>query len=478
MKFNFSSLVGFAGISLLAFSCSAPRYASAQQPDEGGYYTPAPQPPAAAPQDDYAYDGQSVEDQQDVDFNAFYDALAPYGTWENDNEYGQVWVNNDPGFVPYYSNGNWAYTNDGWAWVSNYNWGWAPFHYGRWAYRGHWMWVPGYDWAPAWVSWRTGGDYYGWAPLGPGISIGVNIGYGGYMAPERWIFCQRGYIASPHFSNYCVDRSRNITIINNTTVINRVNVYRGSRFVAGPERRDVERYSGNRINPMRIRSASRPGAATINRGDLQVYRPNIRQNGFNRQQAQPQRNFPQAGNGNPRYQQPGSRQQQFPQARPPQQAPVQTSPNTMPNRPSRPVRSRDRQQGAFNNDRPAEHSDAAINNQPVMQQRQPVFNRPQRQVMPQSQQPQYGTPAQPRMPERRPEYRQQYPSAPAQVQPQVNRQPQQRSFDRQPQFNRPQPGSAQPQQRSFDRQPQFNRPQPGNAQPRVNNNRERSVRRV
>jgi len=458
MKLNFNSLVGLAAISLLAFSCSAPRYASAQQPDEGGYYTPAPPPPATTQQDDYAYDGQSVEDQQDVDFNAFYDALSPYGTWESDNEYGQVWVNNDPTFVPYYSNGNWAYTNDGWAWVSNYNWGWAPFHYGRWAFRGHWMWVPGYDWAPAWVNWRTGGDYYGWAPLGPGISIGVNMGYGGYMAPERWVFCQRGYIASPHFSNYCVDRSRNVTIINNTTVINRVNVYRGNRFVAGPERSDVERYSGSRINPMRIRNANRPGATTINRGDLQVYRPNVRQQ-VNRQQAQPQRNFPQTGNGRPRNQQPGTnrpQQQQQPQTGPAQQAPVQTRPATTPNQPRRPVRNRDRQQGAYNNDRPVDHSDVAVNNQPSIPQRpqqQPMEQvRPQRQVIQQGQQPQYGNPAQPRSVERRPIYRQPAQTTP-QAQQQVNRQPQQRSFSR---------------------------PQAANAQPRVNNNnnnRERSARR-
>lgn len=464
MKFNISSLVGLAGISLLAFSCSAPRYASVQQPDDGGYYTPAPPPQAAPQQDDYAYDGQSVEDQQDVDFNAFYDALSPYGNWENDNEYGQVWVNNDPAFVPYYSNGNWAYTNDGWAWVSNYNWGWAPFHYGRWAYRGHWMWVPGYDWAPAWVSWRTGGDYYGWAPLGPGISVGVNIGYGGYMAPERWIFCQRGYIASPHFSNYCVDRSRNVTIINNTTVINRVNVYRGNRFVAGPERRDVERYSGSRINPVRIRNASRPGATTVNRGDLQVYRPNVRQNGVNRQQAQPQRNFPQAGN-RPGNRQPGNNRfpQQQPQARPPQQAPVQTRPAPAPNQPRRPVRNNDRQQGVYNNDRPVERStDVTFNNQqgtPQQPQQQPAGQiRPERQVFQPSQQPQYSRSVQPRSFDRQPQYRQ-----PAQTTPvQVYRQPQQ-------------------QQRSFDRQPQFNRPQPNNAQPRVNstnnNNKEGNVRR-
>src|SRR5437016_1556576 len=98
MKAKLNTIVSLAALSLLAVSCSAPRYADAQT--NGGYYTPQPPPAAQQPQDDdYAYDqGSNVEDQQDVDFNTFYDALSPYGTWENDGEYGQVWVSNEPAF--------------------------------------------------------------------------------------------------------------------------------------------------------------------------------------------------------------------------------------------------------------------------------------------------------------------------------------------------------------------------------------------
>ena len=51
------------------------------------------------------------------------------------------------------------------------------FHYGRWFYDPYygWLWVPGYDWSPAWVTWRGGGDYYGWAPIRPGISISIGL---------------------------------------------------------------------------------------------------------------------------------------------------------------------------------------------------------------------------------------------------------------------------------------------------------------
>jgi hypothetical protein len=61
------------------------------------------------------------------------------------------------------------YTDVGWTWVSYEDFGWAAYHYGRWIRLEDygWCWVPGYEWGPAWVSWRTGGDYIGWAPLPP-----------------------------------------------------------------------------------------------------------------------------------------------------------------------------------------------------------------------------------------------------------------------------------------------------------------------
>ena len=49
------------------------------------------------------------------------------------------------------------------------NWGWVVYHYGRWAFEPGigWFWVPGEEWAPAWVNWRYGDEYVGWAPLPP-----------------------------------------------------------------------------------------------------------------------------------------------------------------------------------------------------------------------------------------------------------------------------------------------------------------------
>src|SRR5674476_1563111 len=70
-----------------------------------------------------------------VSFQLFYDQLSPYGQWVNHSNYGYVWIP-DVGsdFVPYSTDGHWVSTNYGWTWASDYDWGWAPFHYGRWDY--------------------------------------------------------------------------------------------------------------------------------------------------------------------------------------------------------------------------------------------------------------------------------------------------------------------------------------------------------
>ena len=84
-------------------------------------------------------------------------------------------------FSPYATGGDWLQTEYGWTWISDWDWGWAPFHYGRWlavAERG-WCWMPGTLWGPAWVSWRAGGGYVGWAPLAPRrMSVGSPLGPG------------------------------------------------------------------------------------------------------------------------------------------------------------------------------------------------------------------------------------------------------------------------------------------------------------
>jgi len=50
----------------------------------------------------------------------------------------------DADWAPY-RNGHWAWIDPwGWTWVDDAPWGFAPFHYGRWAYvSNRWGWIPG-----------------------------------------------------------------------------------------------------------------------------------------------------------------------------------------------------------------------------------------------------------------------------------------------------------------------------------------------
>jgi hypothetical protein len=217
--------------------------------------------------------------QVSVSLQLFYDELSPYGSWVEYQDYGYVWVPDvDREFSPYGTDGHWVFTDAGWMWVSDYSWGWAPFHYGRWAYDDSygWLWVPNNEWGPAWVTWRRSEGYYGWAPMGPSISIEVSFGGGNRVPNERWIFVSDRYISSPDINRYYVDRSTNVTIINNSTVIN--NTYidnsRHTTYVAGPGRDDVQKVTGTAIRPVAIRENDRPGQ-TLSNDQLQIYRPRV-----------------------------------------------------------------------------------------------------------------------------------------------------------------------------------------------------------
>ncbi|WP_156345043.1 DUF6600 domain-containing protein [Verrucomicrobium spinosum] len=106
---------------------------------------------------------RAVQAQETVSFELFYESLDPYGEWIGVDDYGYCWrpyaAVDDPMWRPY-SDGSWAHTDGGWTWVSNEDFGWATYHYGRWArvIGVGWVWVPGYEWAPAWVSWRDTPD--------------------------------------------------------------------------------------------------------------------------------------------------------------------------------------------------------------------------------------------------------------------------------------------------------------------------------
>ncbi|UZD24473.1 hypothetical protein PBT90_13855 [Algoriphagus halophytocola] len=210
-----------------------------------------------------------------VSFQVFYDELMPYGDWVKDARYGYVWlpaVYQD--FHPYGTNGHWVMTSYGNTWVSEYDWGWATFHYGRWYYDEHfqsWAWIPGYEWGPAWVDWRTGGGYYGWAPMGPGFSVSVRVNIPAF----HWIFVPQRRFVYRNVYSYCVPRARRVNIYNSTTIINNTVVYNNNHYYAGPSRRDVERVTRRSYPELRVQNSRSPGRVAVSRNTVNVYRPDL-----------------------------------------------------------------------------------------------------------------------------------------------------------------------------------------------------------
>ncbi|RYY20824.1 MAG: hypothetical protein EOP41_08745, partial [Sphingobacteriaceae bacterium] len=227
-----------------------------------------------------------------VSIQTFYDELEPYGQWIDDPELGYVWAPDaGPDFKPYATNGHWAATEYGNTWVSDYDWGWAAFHYGRWRFASDygWEWIPGIEWAPAWVNWRTGEDYYGWAPLGPGVNIDVAFGAGYYEPDNYWVFAPRRSIYEPNIYRYCLPAGRNYSIIRNTTIINNVYNNNNRRYVFGPRPDDVRRYTNAPINIYNINDSRRPGGARIRNNTINIYRPQVAFNNNDGNRPEPNR---------------------------------------------------------------------------------------------------------------------------------------------------------------------------------------------
>jgi hypothetical protein len=169
-----------------------------------------------------------------------YEDLDANGTWTSEPEYGYVWT---PRVVAVdwspYRYGRWVWVSPwGWTWIDDAPWGYAPFHYGRWAHvRDRWCWVPGPRlvrpvYAPALVGWVGT----------PGVSVSITVGGGGGVA---WfpLGPREVYVPARRFSPRYVERV-NVT---NTVIVNKTyitNVYE------------------NRVTNVTYRNRAVPGAVT------------------------------------------------------------------------------------------------------------------------------------------------------------------------------------------------------------------------
>lgn len=217
-----------------------------------------------------------------VTFQSFYDDLSPYGNWMDYPGYGQVWHPRlEDDFRPYASNGNWVYSNEGWAWESNYNWGWAPFHYGRWLYDDMygWIWLPGYEWSPAWVTWGSVDDYYAWAPLMPEVNI--NIQYNSWRPHNLyWNLCSRDHIYDRDLYKRIERPDRIHDFGNRVSIMNNFNTTRTHKqfYSRGPEVGDVERYTNRKINQVMMKPVNNVKQQQQQGNIFKVFRPDPVQN--------------------------------------------------------------------------------------------------------------------------------------------------------------------------------------------------------
>jgi hypothetical protein len=205
-------------------------------------------------QDDFEYWSEQRDHHEDISISARYvsedaigyDDLDDNGGWRAVPEYGTIWFPHTAlvGWAPYHY-GHWAYVAPwGYTWVDDAAWGFAPFHYGRWVtVGGAWGWVPCAPrptvvvyggpvyvrpvYAPALVAW-VGGPHFGvGVALGGGFAAGVNVGW--FPLGPREVFVpsypvSRGYVTNVNVSNTRV----NTVVVNNyynTVVVNKtVNV--------------------------------------------------------------------------------------------------------------------------------------------------------------------------------------------------------------------------------------------------------------
>lgn len=165
-----------------------------------------------------------------------YEDLDEYGGWRTVPEYGTVWFPHVTvvGWAPYHY-GHWAYIAPwGYTWVDDAPWGFAPFHYGRWVtVGGVWGWVPcpprpvavvgvAYVrpvYAPALVAW-VGGPHFA---VGVGVGGGVSVGW--FPLGPREVYVPSYRVSRTYVNNVNVSNTTvNTTVVNNyynTTVINK-----------------------------------------------------------------------------------------------------------------------------------------------------------------------------------------------------------------------------------------------------------------
>ncbi len=200
---------------------------------------------------------------QEISVDFFYNNLNG-GSWIEVGNYGYCWqpdvAVNDPTWRPY-ADGYWAYTDDGWTWVSYEDWGWATYHYGRWVRLADygWVWKPGYEWGPAWVSWRFGSGYCGWAPLPPETEVvyesrpltgHIDVEFD--IGPAYYNFVDVRYIGEPVLRSRIVPFEQNVTYVSQTVNVTNITYKNKTVYNYGPDVNVVNQYSSRPVQRLKL----------------------------------------------------------------------------------------------------------------------------------------------------------------------------------------------------------------------------------
>ncbi|HBE72933.1 MAG TPA: hypothetical protein DDW31_02385 [candidate division Zixibacteria bacterium] len=232
-----------------------------------------------------------------LNISFFYDYLSPYGRWMLiDGDW--CWQPNavlvSVGWAPYYNHGRWVYTDWGWCWISDYSWGWAPFHYGRWFRhpRHGWCWWPDNVWGPAWVAWRHGHGYWGWAPIPRHHHY--RHGYGWYRHNRRlrhghdfgltwsdYFYLPTRHVADPKPWVHIVPPERGREIFAKTSFDpGGFSEQKGNVFNRGPRTDEVAKETGKPVTPLTlVKRDLKPGqpitGGRTTPNGLEIYTPMI-----------------------------------------------------------------------------------------------------------------------------------------------------------------------------------------------------------
>jgi hypothetical protein len=260
---------------------------------KGNLPTPTPGTPAIAVT---TPTGPKLEATPSVPTNSdssyFYNSLSPYGAWTQVPDYGLAWQPTvetiNPDWRPYLDQGQWLDTDSGWYWQSDYTWGWAVFHYGRWANtpRLGWVWVPDKVWAPSWVAWRSTGNYFGWAPLPPGVSLNVlgqltSFGHApgtGYGIPAScFAFVSADNFLTRNLFGVVVPALQVGSLFASSTVVENYSIENDKVINGGISRAVVAAAARKSVQTVALHPVATPPAVSgvVNRTALAVYRPDV-----------------------------------------------------------------------------------------------------------------------------------------------------------------------------------------------------------